>query len=207
MDGLSVGASVAGLVQVASKVVQFISTMSGASSTARNVLAEARSLQAILHQLQDFIIRFDQGLHDQRSMIYVNQLVTTLTGCVCAFNDLEKVLDSLNTSHDASALLRLWCSAKWALKDPDLSRILGDLQKHKSSLNLMLTIITWLVTKHSKLFIDKLNCTTMRQRISAYSTTSHGAVSPVSGESSKDRCEPLYTHVNDRFPTRLCSCI
>jgi len=148
MDGLSVAASVAGLFQATTKVISFISVMTESSSTARNVLAEVKALQIIFSQLQNFIDNFTEsteGTGDRKSMISVNQLVATLTGCFCAFTDLEQVLESLNTNEDSSSLFRLWSSAKWALKDKDLSRILSFLQIHKSSLSLILQIIYWFV--------------------------------------------------------------
>jgi hypothetical protein len=152
MDGLSVAASVVGLVQLSAKVIDvistFISTAAEAPKTARSVLTESKALQAIFHQLQDFILNSAEEIDDRES-IYVEPLVATLTGCVCSFSELEKVLESLNTKPDGGFLFRLWDSAKWALKDVDIGRILGDLQKHKSSLNLMMTAITWYVTASS----------------------------------------------------------
>jgi len=149
MDGLSIAASVAGLLQVAAKVVNVISRAAEIRempSVVRNVLAEAYALQAIFHHLQDFILNFADGNHDDRkSMIYLEHLVATLTGCVCAFDQLEMVLEGLNANLDVSSSLGLWDSAKWALKNQDLGRVLGDLQNHKSSLNLMLSIVTWFV--------------------------------------------------------------
>ena len=149
MDGLSVAASVAGLIHVSAKVIKIISDTAGASNAARSVLAEARDLQSILHQLQGFISNFEEQRNDQRSTIRIEQLVATLTGCVCVFSELDKVLEELN-NRDAGSLLRLWDSAKWALKDSVIGRILSELQQHKASLTLMLTIITWQVTTISQ---------------------------------------------------------
>jgi len=67
------------------------------------------------------------------------------------FSDLEKLLESLNPNPDAGLLLRLWDGTKWALKDSDIGRILGNLQRHKSSLTPMMTIITWYVIASSYL--------------------------------------------------------
>jgi hypothetical protein len=153
MDGLSVAASVAGLVQLSAKVISIISTFisatAGAPKTARSVLAESAALQAIFHQLQDFILNSSEEIDDRES-IYVEPLVATLTGCVCSFNELEEVLESLNTKPDAGSLLRVWDSTKWARKCSDIDRILGDLQKHKSSLNLMIATITWYIPASSQ---------------------------------------------------------
>jgi len=171
MEGLSVAASVASLVQITATVIDFISTMTETSRIAQNVLAELRELEAIFHQLQDFILNFDEGNgNDRKSMIFVNQLVATLTGCVCSFAELEQVLDGLNINDNAGVLLRLWGTAKWALKDPDLVRILDNLQKHKLSLNLMLTIITWFVAAHCLYIHAGLMLTIMYQQINANGT-------------------------------------
>jgi hypothetical protein len=145
MDGLSVAASVAGLVQLTAKVVDCISATADASRVARNMLAEVNALHALFDRLQHFILNFEDTIDDQRSMINVHQLVAILTGCVCAFSELDKILENLHTDR-VTGLRSLWISAKWALKDQDLHRILGYLQNHKSSLALMLTIITWFVT-------------------------------------------------------------
>jgi len=142
MDGLSVASSVAGLIQLSGKIISIISATAVASSTARSVLAKAHGFQGILTQLQVFITNFEEESDDQRSMIYVEQLVATLTDCVCAFSELDRVLESLNKKV-AGSRLGLWDSAKWALKDSDIGRILGELQKHKNSLALMMMIITW----------------------------------------------------------------
>ncbi|KAF8544534.1 ankyrin repeat-containing domain protein [Trichophaea hybrida] len=94
VDGLSVAASVAGLTQLAAKVIGFVSTVADAPIIARNVHAEVRAFQAIFDQLQDFITNFSEGDETRK---YVDQLIATLTGCVCSFSELDKELESLKT--------------------------------------------------------------------------------------------------------------
>jgi hypothetical protein len=138
MDGLSVTSSVSGLLQVVAKVAAFISSMRDAPSLMRNVLDEVTALSAIFNQVEDLISNPLNGKHDRRSMIYVHQVVTTLTGCVCAFSELEQALDGLRTGD-----LNVWDRGRWAAKESDFDRIMGALQNYKSSLNLMLTIFNW----------------------------------------------------------------
>ncbi|KAF8541759.1 hypothetical protein BDD12DRAFT_979420 [Trichophaea hybrida] len=156
MDGLSVAASIAGLVQIASTVVNFISGMADASTTARSVLAEAQALQPIFHHLQDFILDFAEESDDQRSMIYVDDLIAILTGCVCTFTELERILDSLTANDHSGSVVSPRARIKLAFKDKDLNRIFGDLQKHKSSLNLMLMIITCKSTQRAQNYMRQL---------------------------------------------------
>ncbi|KAF8535278.1 hypothetical protein BDD12DRAFT_912880 [Trichophaea hybrida] len=103
MDSLSVATPIAGLVRVGAKAINLISTATEASSTARNVLLEAEALQAIFYQLQNFIFDFDD-MGDGKLEVNVDQLVTTLTGCVYSFTELEQKLESLKTNHHATAI-------------------------------------------------------------------------------------------------------
>lgn len=140
MDGLSVAASVAGLLQISTKVISFVSTIADAPSIARSVSDEVIALNIIFRQLEDFISGLMKGKPGRGSMLLVDQLVTALTGCVCAFTELEHELEGLESDS-----VSLWDRARWAQKDSNLRRIVGDLEKSKSSLNLMLTIHTWFV--------------------------------------------------------------
>jgi hypothetical protein len=154
MDGISVATSVSGLIQLAAKVVNFISTALDAPHTARNVLTQTLALQPIFHQLQDFVLGFSEGDEARKSMIYVDQLIVSLTGCVCTFSELDQVVESLKTYPDSQ--LYAWGSMKWARKELVLRRIFGSLQQHKSSLGLILAIYTWFVTTSNRLQSKRL---------------------------------------------------
>jgi len=145
MDGISVATSVMGLLQVGAKVIGFLSSVADAPSTARNVLAEVQALHAIFRQLDDFIVDFTQQSMTRKSRIYVEDLVCTLTGCVCTFSELDKELESLKTDDSDGSQFTAWNSMKWATKDQGLATILRNLQMHKTSLSLMLSVYTWYV--------------------------------------------------------------
>ena len=149
MDALSVTASVAGLLQVAAKVISVLSSAVDASATARNVLAEVESLLGIFRQLDDFVVNFADQSMARKSRIYVDDLVVALTGCVCTFSELDRELEGLRMDDGAHGALKnrfgAWRSVKWAVKDQDIAKILRNLQMHKTSLNLLLSIYTWLV--------------------------------------------------------------
>ena len=144
MDPLSVAASVAGLMQAGAKVIGLLSTAVDAPSTARNVLVEVEALHGIFHQLSDFIAHIDEHSDAQTSSTYVPHLVITLTGCVCTFSELDAELASLNTDggDGPKSELGAWDRVKWASKEQDIAKILRNLQMHKSSLNLFLSVYT-----------------------------------------------------------------
>ncbi|KAF8241347.1 hypothetical protein K440DRAFT_478712, partial [Wilcoxina mikolae CBS 423.85] len=140
MDCLSVAASVTGLPQVGANVISFLFSMADAPSTARTVLHKVHTLHAIFRQLDDFIVHFTKHSMARKSRIHVEDLVGTLTGCVCACFELDKVLECLNTDDGDESRFTAWDSVKWAAKDQEIASILRNLQMHKTSLSLMLTV-------------------------------------------------------------------
>ncbi|KAI5781264.1 ankyrin repeat-containing domain protein [Geopyxis carbonaria] len=162
MDGLSVAASLAGLLQLSAKVISLLSTMKDAPSLAENVYREVVALKAIFHQLQEFISQSPTTSEGQGGMIHVDHIVVTLTGCVCAFGELERELEDLelNPSKREPGIkgwtLNAWDRAKWAQKDSNIRRIIGDLERIKSSLNMMVTIYTCRSTQEAQSQILKI---------------------------------------------------
>jgi hypothetical protein len=135
MDPLSIAASVAGLLTVACKLssVLYGLIMAGhdASQAISRVSAEIRAMSPIFLQVQDFVLNGEDGA--RRSMISLRDLVTTLTGCVLVFSELEKHISEVEKSP----------GIMWAKKEPETKVLMEDLQRHKLSLNLMLSIIQW----------------------------------------------------------------
>ncbi|KAF8532640.1 hypothetical protein BDD12DRAFT_674917, partial [Trichophaea hybrida] len=133
MDPLSIAASVAGLLTVAGKLssVLYGLIMAGhdASQAISRVSAEIRAMSPIFLQVQDFVLNGEDEA--RRSMISLRDLVTTLTGCVLVFSELEKHISEVEKSP----------GIMWAKKEPEIKVLMEDLQRHKLSLNLMLSII------------------------------------------------------------------
>jgi hypothetical protein len=148
MDVLSVAASVTALVQVAEKVVKFVLAIKDAPSIMHDIVDEVVAIQVIFHSLQQFILDLPNGSEEGKEMITIDQLVITLTGCVSRFTELEGILGSLETDSNS---LNMVSRAKWAQKGQDLGRIIRALQNHKLSLNLIMSIYSWLVTIETNL--------------------------------------------------------
>jgi hypothetical protein len=71
-------------------------------------------------------------------MVFVDQLVLTVAACIRSLAELEKELDGVV---GVGMLDRL----KWTVRETGIRRILEALQTHRSSLTLVLTILTALV--------------------------------------------------------------
>ncbi|KAI5842338.1 ankyrin repeat-containing domain protein [Tricharina praecox] len=146
MDGLSIASAVVGLLQASLKIIGFVSKVADAPIIARDLLVEVRAMRIILHQLHTFIDNcsdyddcsdYDE---DDRSQVDLEDLVTILTGCVCAFSELDAVLDRYPTGDDPR--FDLWDRVRWATKEKELTRIVRNLQSHKTSVSGLLSIVT-----------------------------------------------------------------
>ncbi|KAL9118558.1 MAG: hypothetical protein Q9187_004898, partial [Circinaria calcarea] len=142
MDPLSVSASIIGLLAVAAKVTVLLTVLVDSAKAipqlVQSVLTEVSDISACLGQLQAFLTGAKSASRSRTSLIMVEQVVVILAGCVSTFSELEAVAERLKTEQPIRALEKL----KWARKEGDISKILGRLQASKSSLNLILAVLT-----------------------------------------------------------------
>lgn len=106
---------------------------------AQRILFEVADISAALGQLQDFVVNRTKTASERGSLILLDQLLTTLTGCVTTYSDIQLVLTGLNISEDMGTFDRI----KWMRQEERLNTLVQRLQSHKSSLTLMLTILQW----------------------------------------------------------------
>lgn len=143
MDPLSISAGIVGLLTAAAGITNvvggLINSANGAPDSVRHVLTEVTGISTCLDKLQAFLLGTREVPRSRATMLMVEQVVVTLTGCITAFSDLEKTLDPLKSSQPIRVMDRM----RWALKEQSIGRILGRLQVTKASLNLMLTTLTW----------------------------------------------------------------
>ena len=124
MEPISFAASIIGLIEAGKKITRFISSMADAPQTAQNVLREVLTLQTIFRQLQGLVSDRGQQSQSRGERIYLDDLVATLTGCVCEFSELDGALESLGVQADAIGRnLNVWDKTKWAVKEESLKRV------------------------------------------------------------------------------------
>ncbi|KAI0203820.1 hypothetical protein F4808DRAFT_389581 [Astrocystis sublimbata] len=141
MDPLSVAASVAGLLAAGGKVTALLFAALGKwenpPTLARTIMLEVTDISAALGQLQGFLCDRQKVDPDRSSLLQLDILLATLTGCVTTYSDLQYTLTELNVNEDMGVFDRI----KWLRRGNKLNSLLQRLQNHKSSLTLMLTII------------------------------------------------------------------
>lgn len=146
MDPLSVVASVVGLLAAGRKVASLFTVITKCKDSpvlAQSITREVIDISAVLGRLQDFVGSRTTVAAERGNLIQLDQLLTTLTGCVTTYSDLQSILTTLNISEDMGVFDRI----KWMRQEGSLNTLVQRLQSHKLSLTLMLTILQWYRSK------------------------------------------------------------
>ncbi|KAF5975630.1 nicotinamide mononucleotide permease [Fusarium bulbicola] len=143
MDPLSVSASVVGLLGAGAKITSclwtFATNARDAPQLARHLVFEVADITAALGSLQAYVCGKAQAPSERGALILLEHVLTTLTGCVTTFSDLQSLVDQLNLNPDMGTIDKM----KWARQEPNIAAIVQRLQNHKSLLTLMLTVLQW----------------------------------------------------------------
>ncbi|KAF4634125.1 hypothetical protein G7Y89_g3974 [Cudoniella acicularis] len=141
MDPLSVMASVVGLLAAAGQVASILSNVRSSIKEAPRsidrILPQVNELQSCFSAIHNLLIGIETAPTRRISMIQVDHLRATLTEAVLTFSELEELLTPRVPGSDISMLERI----KWAWNEDTVSSIVGRLERHKSSLSLMLNIV------------------------------------------------------------------
>ena len=92
-----------------------------------------------MEQVQAILLGDQEGDRSRKQLLTVEQLVIALSHCVMTMSELDKFLDSIKTTQRFPVRARL----RWMRHEETVAAILIRLQAAKSSLNLMLTTMTW----------------------------------------------------------------
>jgi hypothetical protein len=116
-----------------------------------NVKHAPRSVQLALDALKDMGVALSsiQRLFSnllvlrprRKAMVELEHLAIIITQAVKTFSDLDSLLAPAFCSMPPIATA--WERLQWAWKEDSVSRVLQQLERHKSSLSLMLSIIQW----------------------------------------------------------------
>ena len=152
-DPLSIMGSVAGLISLSASLLSTMKRLSDsyrdAPTSVQGVIAEVQDMNLIFCQVQLFIAGTGkQPNHQRLTMISVHSLIATLTGCSLVYSRLYEYVcnlvgQNMANTHPNAFEFKL-DRVKWVLwKEAEVMVVVEDLQRHKLSLNLMLTIIQW----------------------------------------------------------------
>jgi len=151
-DPLSIAASVTGLITISAQIVAIAKELFGkvkdAPETMMRVKEEVESMEPIFHQVQLLLNGSGSLNRGNLTMIPIQNFMATLTGCVIVYTRLEEKVNGVCGFSDHTSS---WKRAgvvvdrvKWGLwRHEDVLVIIEELQRHKLSLNIMLTILSW----------------------------------------------------------------
>ncbi|KAJ3549850.1 hypothetical protein NM208_g282 [Fusarium decemcellulare] len=155
-DPLSTAASVVGLLTAAAQISKILANVIDkarhAPEECSRIKSEVDDIQNVLTTLQLYIVGTRRAARSRTSLIMVEQVVATLAACVTTFSELDTFATALQTDADIKILDRL----RWASKDKEIKAVLVRLESHKSSLTLMLTILTCQSQDDAESRVDRL---------------------------------------------------
>lgn len=142
MDGISVAASIVGLLAAAAKISlglnDFVTMVKEAPKLARTVLLEVADLSACLSQVQSLLLGVGRANASNQSLLMVEEIIVVLSNCVLVFSELEELIDGVKPDQSTQARNIL----KWTMKEKAVTALLLRLQSSKTSLSLMISTLT-----------------------------------------------------------------
>lgn len=143
MEPLSIIGSVVGILSVTAKLTAVCTSLAEKGKhvpdSMQSMVLELDGLRGCLGQLQPFLQGTEQAAITRSAMISMDQVVTINTSCVLTLSDLERMLDSYKLDGPLSRLDRL----RWVRNESKFNQLLLRIRASRSSLNLILTILTW----------------------------------------------------------------
>ncbi|KAL2062167.1 hypothetical protein VTL71DRAFT_6433 [Oculimacula yallundae] len=140
MDPLSVIASVVGLLAAATKVAFTLSgiqsSVANAPRTIDHALSQVNGVKVALTGFENLLLGLETAENKRIAMIQVDDLVAILTEAVLTFDELEALVNPFTGISSLAIVDRL----KWAWGGDEVESILIRLERHKTTLLLMLSI-------------------------------------------------------------------
>jgi hypothetical protein len=146
-DGLSIAASVTGLLAVAGQIstiiYEFVSSVADAPKSARDTLAAVEEMRLVLTSIQQ---AQDNGLsripENRKKMVHIKNLVIIVRESIISLSELEAIV-TLAARTDGRRSKR--SKIKWVLEQEKIERCVQRLESHKTSLSAILGILHWSV--------------------------------------------------------------
>ena len=146
MEPLSISVAIVGLLKAGASVTAALKDVSNLPMITRAVALEVKTITTCLGQLQYFLDGTRTASQSRMSLILADEVRVVLAECVTHFSELMETLDKLGVRQHAR-ITRGVQRLKWASKVETFSKLLLHLQGSRTSLNLMLTTLSWYVLR------------------------------------------------------------
>lgn len=140
MDPLSITASITGIITAASQVSTLLGRIRDTPISVAAILTEMEHVQLVFRALQRFIDHTSTVNRQRAALVQVEDVTVILTQTVLIFSKLQALIARLSAdSQHSNRFQRL----RWSRIEPGINRLVNQLQRHKTSLSLLLQIIQW----------------------------------------------------------------
>jgi hypothetical protein len=139
MDPLNVTSSITGIIAAATQVSNLLGQIIDAPASITAVLTEVDHIRIIFLALQKFLDKATRLSGGRAALIQLEDVVVVLTQTVLVFSELELLVSPISNGKKTSYLVRF----TWARIQDGVMRLVNQLQRHKTSLTLLLQIIHW----------------------------------------------------------------
>ena len=140
MDPLSIAASITGILAAAAQVSSLLSQIREATASVAAVLSEIEHIKIVFRALQSFVDRTRTVTRYRATLIQIEDFTVILTQTVIVFSELETLITPLSASSGRSSIRR---RLNWSRQEAGVNRLVNQLQRHKTSLSLLLQVIQW----------------------------------------------------------------
>lgn len=139
MEPLSVVASVTGILTAAAKISSVLTQIHDAPTTISALLTEVDHIKIVFTAFQNFLDRNAKVSGARAALIQLDDIIVILTQTVLVFSELQTLVAPLSSQKRLSG----WQRLNWPRNEAAAMRLVNQLQRHKTSLTLLLQIIRW----------------------------------------------------------------
>jgi hypothetical protein len=139
MDQLQVTSSITGIIAAAMQVSKSPRQIKDAPASIIAVLTEVDHIKIIFLALQRFLDKATRLSGGRAALIQLEDVVVLLTQAVLVFSDLESLVSPISNGEKTSYPVRL----TWTRIQGGVMGLVNQLQRHKTSLILLLQIVQW----------------------------------------------------------------
>jgi hypothetical protein len=139
MEALSVVASITGILTAAAKVSSLLMQIQDAPTSISGIVTEVDHIKIVFTAFQKFVDRTVRISGARAALIQLDDIVVILTQTVLVFSELQTLVAPLSSGGRLSG----WQRLNWSRHEAAALRLVNQLQRHKTSLSLLLQIIQW----------------------------------------------------------------
>jgi hypothetical protein len=140
MDPLSIIASITAILSAATNVANVLGEVKNAPQSISVISTEINHIKIVFTALHRFLARSQRLAPERASLIQIDDVVVIFTQTVLVFSELETLVGAAS-----QARLSGWQRLNWTWQQSAALRLVNQLQRHKTSLMLILQIIQWFV--------------------------------------------------------------